>query len=541
VIRGGGRCIASTIATLSLLAGSATRGKAQSVLPPRVLVMPFENASHDGRIFWLGEAVAVLLTDELTALGADAITRDERTQAFERLQVPQAAVLTDATVIRLGQLVGAYQVIVGSLDLAGDTLVVRARSLALEPGRLQRDVVERGRMPELFGTIQRLARTLGPVSAGVPSDAGRRPPIGAFENYIKGLLAETPATAVGYLNASLKQYPAFDRARVALWYVYMEQGNELAAIEAVQAVPADSPLSRRARFLTGLSELELKQYPEAFAIFKTLADAKPTATVLNNLGVAESRRAVPPQVGASIYYFSKARELDPDDPDCLFNLGYAYWLEQDARGAIYWLREAVRRNPADGQAHFVLGMALSAEANAGEASREKELAKRLSSTFEQWEKRPAAEAVPRGLERVKQDIDLPHARRLETTLATGEQRDQRELARFYLDRGQRLYQQENDHDAAGELNRALFLSPYDAEAHLLLGRIHLRNGRVREAIDALKISLWSAETPQAHVVLGEAYIQAKDDAGARAEAERALALAPGSVEARRLLERIEGR
>ena len=101
------------------------------------------------------------------------------------------------------------------------------------------------------------------------------------------------------------------------------------------------------------------------------------------------------------------------------------------------------------------------------------------------------------------DIDLPHARRLETTLATGEQRDQRESPRFYLDRGS-AYQQENDHDAVGELNRALFLSPYDAEAHLLLGRIHLRNGRVREAIDALKISLWSAETPQAHVVLGEA-------------------------------------
>ena len=46
-------------------------------------------------------------------LGADAITREERQQAFERLQVPPAAALTDATVIRIGQLVGAARVVVG--------------------------------------------------------------------------------------------------------------------------------------------------------------------------------------------------------------------------------------------------------------------------------------------------------------------------------------------------------------------------------------------------------------------------------------------
>ena len=41
-------------------------------------------------------------------------------QAFERLQVPPAAALTDATVIRIGQLVGAARVVVGSLQLEDD-------------------------------------------------------------------------------------------------------------------------------------------------------------------------------------------------------------------------------------------------------------------------------------------------------------------------------------------------------------------------------------------------------------------------------------
>ena len=253
----------------------------------------------------------------------------------------------------------------------------------------------------------------------------------------------------------------------------------------------------------------------------------------------ERRGAVTPQTGQPAYYFNKAAEIDPDDPDYFFNLGYAHWLSRDTQAAIYWLREAVRRNPTDGDAHFVLGAALSVAGSQAEASREKELARRLSSTYEQWEKRPPAESVPKGLERLKSDVELPHASRIETTLASSGQRDQRELARFYLDRAQRMFEREADREAVAELNRALYLSPYEADAHLLLGRIHLRNGRLHAAIDALKISLWSEETPEAHVVLGEAYVLAKNPQAARAEAERALALDPGSADAKRLLERVQ--
>ncbi len=111
----------------------------------RILVMPFENVSRDGRIVWLGEASAVLLADNLNAIGLDAITREERRQAFERLQVPPAASLTDATVIRIGHLVGASQVLVGTLQMDGDDLVVKARSIALEAGRIR--VATAGRVP----------------------------------------------------------------------------------------------------------------------------------------------------------------------------------------------------------------------------------------------------------------------------------------------------------------------------------------------------------------------------------------------------------
>ena len=49
---------------------------------------------------------------------------------------------------------------------------------------------------------------------------------------------------------------------------------------------------------------------------------------------------------------------------------------------------------------------------------------------------------------------------------------------------------ERDVEAIAELRRAIYLMPYQAEAHLLLGRLYQRTGRVREAIDSLKIAIW---------------------------------------------------
>ena len=149
--------------------------------------------------------------------------------------------------------------------------------------------------------------------------------------------------------------------------------------------------------------------------------------------------------------------------------------------------------------------------------------------------------MPKGLERVKNDVELPHASSIVTRLATTEQRDQAELAAFYLDRGRRLYQQENDREAVVELNHALYLSPYLADAHVLSAAFTCATAALHEAIDAFKIALWSAETAEAHAALGEAYRQAKELEAARAEAERALAMDPASADAKELLARLDGR
>ena len=526
------------------LAAGAVNGLAQSdpgagARVDRFLVIPFDNPDHVARIAWLGEASAVLLAENLNASGRRAYTREERLQAFEQLQVPVLSTLTHATVIRLGQIVGATHVVIGSLRSTGDQISVRAQDIRLDTGRFEKEVEESGSLGDLFPILDRVARRLtNAPGPGTPPKT--RPALAVFENYIKGLIATTVPTKVSFLNAAIKADPAFDRARLALWEVHQDAGNPQAALVAAAAVPTTSASYPEARFNVALSLIQLSRLDDAFATLKTLADRTQAGAVMNNLGVIQMRRPVTPQTGKATYYFNQAVKIQQDDPDYYFNLGYAYWAEKDQQAAIFWLREAVRRNPADGEAHAVLSAALQATGSATEAARERTLATQLSSSYAEWTKKSAAgELIPRGLERLKDTLEVSTIQRVETLIATTGQREQRELTVFHLDRGRRFYEQGSDGEAAAELKRVLYLSPYEAEAQLLLGRIYLRTGQTAAAIDAFKISIWSEDSPAARVALARAFLQAKDEAAARDELQRALRLDPESADAKQLLSELK--
>jgi tetratricopeptide (TPR) repeat protein len=525
---------------------AAAPALAQAPAPGRILVVPFENTAREPRLHWMSEAAAVLLADALNARGASAITRAERVRAFEQLHLPAAASLSRATVIKVGQIVGASEVIVGSFALEGEDLVVSAHSVRIDVGRLQPVIAERSPLPGLFGLFDRVAQRLTPAR---PSTTNRdpQPPLDAFENYIKGLVAESPATQATFLETAVEQYPDYDRARLALWDVRTDQGDHAAALAAVSEIEPESRLARRARFASAISLLELSRFGEAFETFKALIDdspvlpagsgAKPGAAVLNNLGVVQLRRGGTPETGTALYYLTRAADADPGDPDYLFNLGYAYLLERNNQGAIYWLRETVRRDPTDAEAHYLLAAALQASGSTVEAGREKELARQLSPESDELDRRAAADkqAVPKGLERVRLELDTSRALRPEQAIVNSAQKEQRDLATFHMDRGRRLFDREEDREAMAELRRAVYLSPYEAQAHLLIGRIHLRGGRPQEAVDALKISIWSADSEAARIAIAEAYLKLGKTPQARTELERALVLNPQSDAARKLL------
>jgi tetratricopeptide (TPR) repeat protein len=530
--------VVTVVAAVVLSATSALAGTISTAQQATraVLVMPFDTTDAPASMSWLREGSAVLVADLLERYGVSPIARDERVSAFERLQLPSVAALSHATTIKIGQLLDADEVIVGSVQVTSDVLTVRVRVITVRAPAMTNEIVERGALTAIFGVYDRVVQRLRNATAPAPPPrpgtvlASHQP----FEFYVKGLIAATPAAQRAFLEQALKAAPADDRVKLALWQVHAETGEFEQALNVVSGIPNTSLQARTARYLAARSLLEMKRYEEAFQTLKALQSEAPSAEVLNALGVVQLRRGSTPQTGRAVYYFNQASQADPTDSDYFFNLGYGYWLDGDPPAAVYWLREAVRLNAADANAHLVLSAALQRAGASVEAARERELAERLTGrTIPQ-----GADAVPRRLERVKESLAPAGRRRLDRVIAAAGERDRQDLATHHLEAARRAVERGEDREAEQELRRALYLSPYLAPAHLLLGRLHLRNGRTADAIQVLKVALWSEESVDARLALAEAYLAARNVTAARAEVDRALKLDPTSEDARSLRAKI---
>lgn len=489
------------------LLGLGSTVHAQTVSPQvpvegSVLVLAFEPHPGAKGGNWLGEGVALLMTDALDASGAEVVRRDERIEAFQRLQLPLQVPISRASAIRVGELLGAGTVIIGQVGLQGNAVEIRARRLMLSPPGLSPEVVVTRPLSGLFDAVAGLAGQVTGL-ASVAHSWTAPPSVAALAALVEGLTAERVDEQERYLQASLKLAPDYLAARLALWALLRDTGRHRAALTTATAVPQAAADARQARYAAALSLIDLKRYDEAFRALRGLLKQHPVAAVANALGVLQMRRTPTPQTGEPTYYFNQAVELDPDEADGYFNLGYGYWRGRDAQGSAYWMREAVRRNPADAEAHWVLGTALMQLGATVEGQRERSLARQLSEDETVFATLSDASGVPSGLERLSARLEATR-RRGQPLDAPSSATDRASLARFHLEAGRRAFDRGDDREALAALRRATFLSPYLAEAHLMLGRLYLRADRIDEAVAALRIALWSEDAGETRQLLAEA-------------------------------------
>lgn len=528
-----------------LLAPGAAAG--QTTTGSRVLVMPFVvqveagAPGGAGAALWLGEAASLLVSEGLSTQGVGAMSRDERVVAFARLNLPMTSALTRATTIRIGELIGASEVVFGEVRLGG-RLTVRARLVHLVTGAEAPIVEDGGELADIFQIFTRVsARLSGYTGRLRPAYSAPAPlALETFESYLKGLVATTPTAQQRFLESAVRQAPSDPRILMALWEVYTAQGVHERALASANAVPSDAAAYRQSRFAVALSMSELRRFDGAWQTLTALYDTERSGVLSSMLGIVQLRRGPQAGSGAPVTYFARAVEDDPENTDYLFNLGYSHAKAGNTADALIWLREAVRFDAADGDAHYVMSAVLAASGRATEAQRELDLARMLGGTEQETSVLASTRTVPDGLERVPEVWDLSSTAMRRTAIGNPAQRDQQETARFHLANGQKMIQAGRDRDAIGELRRAVYLAPYEQVPHLLLGQIYQRSGRLAEAIDQFTVSLWCRETVAARIALGSALAESGRPDAARRELTRALELEPGSVEARAVLGRIGG-
>ena len=104
-----------------------------------------------------------------------------------------------------------------------------------------------------------------------------------------------------------------------------------------------------------------------------------------------------------------------------------------------------------------------------------------------------------------------------------------------------FYKQGDDGKATIFLRQLLINEPRSAEAYLLLGKIHLRNGDIEQAISSLKTALfWNSHLIEANILLGNIYFEKEDVFQAANYSRSALNIDSDNKRAQALSRQVEG-
>ena len=473
---------------------------------------------------WIGEAVPEILNSRFSSSGFLPLNREDRLYALDHLGFPQSFQPSRATALRLAETLDADSIIFGTFAAKGSQLTIKARIVDVPKLRLSAEVTETGEISQLINLLNSLAwkltRTLDP-KFGVAEEtfraAGSKLRLDAFEQYIRGLTERDSDERLRHLKRATELNPGFIEAWVATGRQQFEtQQYDQAAISYAK-VPRGDPAELEAGFYRGLAQIFSGNYAHAEESFAAVARVLPLPEVVNNQGVAISRRG-----HDAIAQYRQAEAADPTDPDYHFNLAVSLNREGKKAEALAELGQCLRLRSTDSEA------------------------KALTEAWTAEEKPQSEQTVTEPLERIKRSyngaafrqaalmLDQVEAARLEALPAPQRALNLSHAAHEKLDRGLLL-------EAEREYQAALDADQKSAEAHAGLAEVRERAGDAEIARTEAHAALDLKPNLEAYLVLARLDLASNHFNEARDEVMEAIHMDAQDRTARELRRAVDAR
>jgi len=470
--------------------------------------------------------------------------------------LPSNAKLSRATMLHIAQDLDADYVVFGNFASDGASLKVNARELRVNPVALLPAVRETGPLDSMMNlhvrVTWRLLTTIDhnfPLSLAEFSKLQRSIYLGAFEQYIRGLLAGEDDARIRDLKEAARLEPNWPDPAFSLGQVYFTRNDCASALPWFARVPPTNERSVEAIFATGVCYLRLNQPDKAEKVFSKLQEdlklnmvsGADLPEILNNLALALARQG---KLGTAIPSLSRARDLDPDEDDYPFNLGLLALQNNDLTAATAQFREAMEREPDNPEDRAFLIYSME------RAGKKEESAEARSSALEAFGPNglPALklDGKPESLakyQRINRELDTTALRMQLATpaapsSAAAESASPIDPAVAHIRRGRQELGAGRLDTAEKEFRAALAADPKNALAHRELADIYRRRGKLDEAVQELQTSLALRDSATGRVMLARIYLEQKKPELARAEVEKAVKLAPNYAEAQQLLDHL---
>ena len=491
-----------------------------------LVIFPFENTSGAPGLAWISEAFPEILSQRLASPTIYVATREDRLRAFDRAGIPVGLHPSRATMYRIAEQLDLDYAVFGDYNYDGHALTASAQIVDMRREKLLLKSSTSGFLPELIkietGLAWDLLRQLRPsLSVARENFVAALPSIrlDAFEQYIHGIVASTPAEKIGHFREAVRIDPAYNDVWLQLGKTCFEQRQYELALFALSRIPETFVSAREANFYAGLAAYYEGDFAKAEAAFNFVSARLPLPEISNNLGVVSARRGKK----NALELFQRAVQSDSADPDYHFNLALAMHRAGDTNGAARQLRETLNLRPNDTEARALYErIAPAAGVRASTAS---------TAVVS------ASARLP--LERIKRTYDENSFRQLSLQIdATAEQRlaktDNRTHARYHLDRGQELLTHGFALEAEKEFREAISLNSAEPQAHLGLARVLDNNGDISGARSEAQTALQLRQFADPLLFLARLDLRENKTETAADDVNKALQLDPGNPAAQEL-------
>ncbi len=256
------------VAAISLTLALATvPAQASPKLPDDpVAVIPFKNLNEEPALDWLRMGIAETMISDLKKSGkVRVVERDQIDRALSEVLLQQKdGTSEDATAVKVGKLVGAKTIVVGSFQKAGGDLRINARFVSVETGIVLDTAKTTGPSTKIFALQDQVVdKLLGTAPATRPKRKDTQKSFDAYRLYASALTVASDADKIGYLKKALALDPDF---------VYAT--DDLAALEkrlgGYMAIRQKASATQDAVFWTRLNDTTLPVYDRNIAAIQFL-------------------------------------------------------------------------------------------------------------------------------------------------------------------------------------------------------------------------------------------------------------------------------
>lgn len=487
------------------------------IIHSSILILPFENRSNRN-YFWLSESISYALFSIFLEEGVNVIPPEKRNLIYEELQIPITTPLTKATSIKLARMAGAEKIIMGDFIVVDEKVIVSSRIIDLKKGKLGETISVEGEINELI-LLQnflswRLLQNIKNIDESKKDTLLRKwsnVSLPAWENFIKGLLLKDSERKEFFLLKSLNLSPEFSSCRWELSYHYFKKGDYDKCLNYIKPLSDSKP---EALFISSLCHLYKKDYDKGIEGFKaSLERGIKKLESANNIGVCYAKKE---ENEKALEYFRLALSQE-QYPDVYFNIAL---LSNEKKEFFENIKNAIKLNPQE-FIYFLL------------------LYKRLI----QWDELNIAEIIKSiSKEHFSSDIDTLINDFKDLLKVIEEKKEipsRKDEINFYKKDSISYIQSRDLSSAEASIRKAIYIHPFDWEAHLILSKILINKKDFKNALKSLNFSIWLEDRAENNLEMGKLLVETGNKEKGLEYLKKAISLNPSLQEAIDIIKKIE--